>query len=200
MVQSKLDSFYVKFKTLLRGEKDATLTLKSEAGRAVISLSVDLGHVLSEPGLLHHRPRNGPSRQRRRERRTAAREQQVAAEEAELDAVKALGEPSEAVKSTEKVEKKDAESNTCPEVFVNTGKVPDSVETTEKETDVTAEEATVLVKEPKDEVCPDENYAEKGNEKPNPSPTTTPARFRGLGGVDYYSITYDDPSYSDDSE
>ena len=69
-------------------------------GRAVISLSVDLGHVLSEPGLLHHRPRNGPSRQRRRERRTAAREQQVAAEEAELDAVKALGEPSEAVKST----------------------------------------------------------------------------------------------------
>ena len=54
--QSELDSFFVKFKTLLRGEKDATLTLKSEAVRAVISLSVDLGHVLSEPGLLHHCP------------------------------------------------------------------------------------------------------------------------------------------------
>ena len=74
MVQSELDSFYVKFKNLLRAEKDATLTIKSEAGRASITLSVDLGHVLSEPGLPHqHRPWNGPSRQRRREKRAAVR-------------------------------------------------------------------------------------------------------------------------------
>ena len=155
--QSELDSFFVKFKTLLRGEKDATLTLKSEAGRAVISLSVDLGHVLSEPGLLRHGPRDGPSRQRRRERRTAAREQQVAAEEAEVDAEKALRESTEAVKSTGKVEMKEAESNTNSDAVEITGKVTDSVETTEEDNKVTAEVATVLVKEPKDEVCPDEN-------------------------------------------
>ena len=38
---------YLKFKNLLFAEKDATLTLKSEAGRAYITLSLDLGHVLS---------------------------------------------------------------------------------------------------------------------------------------------------------
>ena len=80
MVQFELDSFYVKFKNLLRAEKDATLTLKSEAGRAVITLSVDLGHVLSEPGHQQHLPRNGPSRQRRREKRAAARQEEKAAE------------------------------------------------------------------------------------------------------------------------
>ena len=91
---------------------------------------------------------------------------------------------------------KEAESNTNSDAVEITGKVSDSVETAEEDNKVTAEVATVLVKEPKDEVCPDENYEEKGNEKPNPSPTT----IRGLGGVDYYSITYDDLSYSDESE
>ena len=56
MVQSELDSFYLKFKHLLHAEKDVTLTIKSEAGRAVIMLSLDLGHVLSEPGHQPHRP------------------------------------------------------------------------------------------------------------------------------------------------
>ena len=60
MVQWELDSFYVKFKNLLHAEKDATLTLKSEAGRASISLSLDLGHVHSEHGQLpSSRNRNG---------------------------------------------------------------------------------------------------------------------------------------------
>ena len=54
MVQSELDSFYVKFKNLLRAEIDATLTIKSESGRAVVSLSDDLGHVFSGPDLQHH--------------------------------------------------------------------------------------------------------------------------------------------------
>ena len=73
MVMSEIDSFVLKFKNLLHSEKDATLTIKSEAGRAVLQLSVELGHVLSNP-LHHHRhPKNSPSRQRRRERRAAAR-------------------------------------------------------------------------------------------------------------------------------
>ena len=41
----ELDSFYVKFKTLLHAGKDATLFLKSNAGKAIVTLSVDLGHI-----------------------------------------------------------------------------------------------------------------------------------------------------------
>ena len=73
MAMSEIDSFVLKFKNLLHSEKDSTLTIKSEAGRAVLHLSVELGHVLSNP-LQHQRhPKNSPSRQRRRERRAAAR-------------------------------------------------------------------------------------------------------------------------------
>ena len=177
MVQSELDSFYVKFKNLLRGEKDATLVLKSEAGKAVITLSVDLGHVLSEPGLQQHHPRNGPSRQRRRERRAAARQEQIAAEEVAISAAKAL-EESNAPKSTEEVEKIDASTSTT-DVVEKTTDDEDSVESTNEDKKISAEEATVLVKEPKYEVCTDENYQEPANEKPNPSPK--PSTFRGLG-------------------
>ena len=74
MAPSELDSFYFKFRNLLSAEKNATLTLKSEAGRAQATLSVDLGHVLSGPGPhLAHDARNGTSRSRRRERRAEAR-------------------------------------------------------------------------------------------------------------------------------
>ena len=67
MAVQDLDSFYFKFKNLMFAEKDATLTVKSEAGQVQVSLSVDLGHVLSvEPSHLPHlHCRNGPSRQQR---------------------------------------------------------------------------------------------------------------------------------------
>ena len=82
MALSELDSFYFKFKNLLFAEKNATLTLKSEAGRAQVTLYVDLGHVLSGPGPhLPHDARNGTSRSRRREQRAEAR--QLAAAEAD---------------------------------------------------------------------------------------------------------------------
>ena len=81
MVHLELDSFYVKFKHLLRAEQNATLTLKSEAGRAIVTLSLDLGHVLSEQDLPPRGPRNGPARIRRREKRAAAREKLAADEE-----------------------------------------------------------------------------------------------------------------------
>ena len=41
----ELDSFYVKFKTLLHAGKDATLFLKSNVGKAIVTLSVDLGQI-----------------------------------------------------------------------------------------------------------------------------------------------------------
>ena len=71
MVLPEIDSFVFKFKNLLHLEKDATLTLKSEAGKASVTLSVELVHVLSDS--LLRNPRNGPARQRRGERRAAAR-------------------------------------------------------------------------------------------------------------------------------
>ena len=74
MAVSELDTFYFKFKNLILAEKNATLTLKSEAGRAQVTLSVDLGHLLPEANPHQpHRGRNSPARQRRRERRAAAR-------------------------------------------------------------------------------------------------------------------------------
>jgi hypothetical protein len=74
MALSEIDSFVFKFKNLLHLEKDATLTMKSEAGRAVVTLSVELGHVLSAPLHFMRKPRNGPSRQRRRDKRASARQ------------------------------------------------------------------------------------------------------------------------------
>jgi hypothetical protein len=67
----------------------STLTLRSEAGRAFVTLSVDLGHVLSELGLQQLRPRNGPARQRRREKCAADRQVKIATEEATLCAEEA---------------------------------------------------------------------------------------------------------------
>ena len=74
MALSEIDSFVFKFKNLLHLEKDATLTMKSEAGRAVVTLSVELGHVPSAPLHFMRNPRNSPSRQRRRDKRAAARQ------------------------------------------------------------------------------------------------------------------------------
>ena len=55
--------------------------MKSEAGRALITLSVDLGHVLSEEDQLPpSRHRNGPAREQRREKRAAARNEKQSAE------------------------------------------------------------------------------------------------------------------------
>ena len=74
------------------------------------------------------------------------------------------------------------------ENIVNTN---DSVERTEETKVVTAEVANVLVEEPYDEMCPDNIYRGHGNDKP------TPSSIRGLrllGGKDYYTLSYEDPS------
>ena len=49
--------------------------------------------------------------------------------------------------------------------------------------------------EPKDELCPDDQYNKHGKDKPNPR--RRPSSFRGSDGVDYYTLTYEDPSDSD---
>ena len=78
----EIGSFISKFMGLLRSGKNASLNIKSEAGKAYINLSVEV------PSLLNRKPRNGPARQRRRERRAAACDaavETVAAEEAEKE-------------------------------------------------------------------------------------------------------------------
>ena len=80
----ELDSFYVKFKTLLHAGKDATLSMKSDAGKAIVTLSLDLGQF-SLPDQYPPRPRDGPARRQRRERRAAARAEEVRATRVTLD-------------------------------------------------------------------------------------------------------------------
>ena len=201
MAQFQLDSFYVKFKNLLLSEQDATLTLKSESGRAVISLCVDLGHVLSRPDL-PKQPRNGPSRQRHCENRAAVR--QLAVEKTKADAEEAP----EKVNTTEE-EAKDTFQEKAEQAFLNHFEI-NAEEALAIETVETAEEAIATSKVPKDEFCNDETYQKPAetNSTNGMSATSTPASssnaatrpstpFRGLGGVDYYTLTYDDPSDSD---
>ena len=74
MAMSHLDSFIWKFKQLLHSRMNAKLEIKSEAEKAIVNLTADV-----EP--MPRQSRNGPARQRRREKRAAARVAQ--AEEAE---------------------------------------------------------------------------------------------------------------------
>ena len=77
--QSEIDSFTQKFQNLCRAGKDATLSFSSNAGKVKATLSVDLGRLPPPP---HYPPnyqlgaklaKNGPSQQRRRERRAEIR-------------------------------------------------------------------------------------------------------------------------------
>ena len=214
MVQWELDSFYFKFKNLLSLEKDATLTLKSEAGRASVTLSFDLGHVFSgDDQLPPSGPRNGPSRQRRREKRAAARNEKLSAENVGTKDVESAEEVEEvpsiddnaaeeakqiaaAVKVVKVVEQEAAaeKAKSNDETVDEAVRACDPVEKTEAKK-FTAEKATVLMAEPKDELCPDVQY--KKQEKSKPNPRRRPSTFRGADGVEYYTLTYEDPSDSD---
>ena len=68
----EIDSFILKFKTLLLAGKNANLEIKSDAGKVVMNLSVEVD-VSPNPHLHHHHRHVGPARQRRRARREAER-------------------------------------------------------------------------------------------------------------------------------
>ena len=181
MVQVELDSFYVKFKHLLRAEKDATLTLKSEAGRAFVTLSLDLGHVYSGQGEVPREPRNGLSRQRRREKREAARDEKKAAENCGNTSSVEAEESEENVKGTSTVEKPDAE------------------EASELETKPVAEKATETAEEVpfiEEEFCSDSTYRNEPKEMKSIETQTIEAGIRpsttSKPGFDYYTLRYDD--------
>ena len=204
MSQRELDSFYVKFKNLLRGEKDATLTLKSEAGRAFVSLSLDLGHVLSGQDLSPRGgPKNGPARVRRREKRAAAREK--LANEKDVDDV----EPTANVEETRTIEKPTAEEATgiveaTDNVARKDDEPADAEEVKAEETKGAVEKAPESsekvtagkVEDIDDEFCTDDLYNSKPKETKSVETQTiesgplpnTPSK----PGFDYYSLTYDD--------
>ena len=69
MAMSEIDSFIWKFKKLLHFGMNATLEIKSEAGKAVLKLTAEVD-VLPQP---HIQSRNPPSSQRRREKHAAER-------------------------------------------------------------------------------------------------------------------------------
>ena len=49
MARAEIDSFILKFKRLLLSGRDATLVIKSNAGKAEVSLNVVLGDVPPPP-------------------------------------------------------------------------------------------------------------------------------------------------------
>ena len=66
---SEIDNFIWKFKTLLHAGKKANLSINSEAGKALVTLTVEV----NVPPFPSKSFRNGPSRQRRRIRRAGER-------------------------------------------------------------------------------------------------------------------------------
>jgi hypothetical protein len=188
MAFHEIDSFINKFKALCQGGRNASLTLSSKFGKAVINLRVDLG-VPFQQDLQPHHPqkqhcRNGPAQQRRRERRAAAC--QATAEEAE--AMLSLEEK-------EMVEMAETDKS---------NQVAEQADDTLNSTDDT-EEVTILevvnksVEEIKDEFVPVYEYesltvSTQNEENPRKEPPP-PVRDRTLGGIDYYSLSYDDPIF-----
>ena len=70
---SEIDSFIWKFKQLLYSGRNAHLDIKSELGKAIVHLNAEVDVNVHQE---QHRaqPRNGPARQRRREKRAVARD------------------------------------------------------------------------------------------------------------------------------
>ena len=85
MADQELNSFILKFKNLWKSGRNANLTIKSIAGKAHVSLNVELDDNPADldqhqHGKLRNGSRNGPARQRRRLRRAAACQAEKATE------------------------------------------------------------------------------------------------------------------------
>ena len=85
MAHKELDSSFLKFKNLWQAGWNAKLSLKSNEEKAEAHLSVEL-----EDAPVIQKSRNGPSRQRRRERRAAARKAEKATERVNVDTIVAV--------------------------------------------------------------------------------------------------------------
>jgi hypothetical protein len=186
----ELNSFLGKFVNLWQSGMEATLRIDSKAGQATINLEVGLGQA-PQPEQ-HPICKYGPSRLRRRERRADARK---LAEEVTEDTAEQAATSNTSEKTTSTAE--EAEELRVEKAQAEADKVK-AVETTE----VPAKDASEKVD---DEFCSNESFGEghSPTTKPTPTPSSaaaaapTPSSRRGLGGVDYYLLSYEDPSDSD---
>ena len=192
MANIEIDSFVRKFKTLCQLGRSANLTLSSNAGKASLHLRVDLGVLSQESPPPPKQTRNGPARLRRREKRAAARKANAEEAEATLTA-----EEREVLEWAEKAKTKAVAEKAIVPVEESTDVEPKKTEQVEKETQTSAVEVT-------DELCKDSEYGSKSpNDSNKEEPKSVeaashqkppPIRDRALGGIDKYTVTYDDPT------
>ena len=190
MAYCEIDSFVRKFKILCEAGRSASLTVSSNAGKAVMNLRVDLGVLGQQDHHPHHQSqrRNGPSQQRRRERRAAAR--QAAAEQA---AATLSVEEKDVLKKAETAESECIAGKAAEEAETKlAGKVSDNpvveeIEITEKvaHNEAVGKEDTVI-----DEFCSNASF-DDGKSTPTPPPPPPSRPSRGLGSVDYYAMFED---------
>ena len=212
MASYEIDSFVRKFKVLCQAGRSACLTISSDAGKATLNLSVDLG-VLPDEGQHHHphhphlprkHSRNGPSRQRRREKRAAARSAQA--------------EEAEAALTAEEKEMLEIAGKAASNSHVQEATVPakgsvvldaeDAKGTEDAEEEVIVEETKTSDTDIVYEVCPDSVYESGIPDEPEADPNQRKetaqyskppsARELSIGGIKYYRVTYEDFSDDDD--
>ena len=116
MAMSEIDSFIFKFKHLWKSGRSASLSLKSDAGKAQVTLHVDLDDAQLLPVQHPVRSGNGPARQRRRIRRAAEREAAEAAKPSKTTDENSVEADKEIIHENEKpntgkASEKDAEEN-----------------------------------------------------------------------------------------
>ena len=147
---------------------NAKLEIKSEAGKAVVTLTAE---VDVHP---QHRvqSRNGPSRQRRREKRAAEREAVEVVEE--KPAVDKTANESEYKTAGKAIVLLTEESKEAGKAFVSEG-------------------GRVITEKVNDEICPNEEYR-SSRTKSNLSAQELRSK---ITSVDYYSLTYEDMSDPD---
>jgi vacuolar-type H+-ATPase subunit F/Vma7 len=197
MTSNEIDSFVKKYKGLCQAGRSASLNFSSNAGKVSVILRVDLGVLEELHGPHGHLPpnlsRNGPARQRRRERRAAARSANAEEAEAALSA-----------EEQEVLEMAARAGSRSPVQQVNVPEKGSKDVETEKAQDVTAKETKASAIEVADEVCKDSEYDSRTNDEPDAEPIAVeiptkppPIRDRSLGGIDYYTVTYDEPTDED---
>ena len=113
MSRAEIDSFILKFKTVLLSGKKAALDIKSDNGKDEVSLHAELGEGSTSSTCSCPRSRDGPSRQGRRQWRAAAREEKKAANASEgivAEEVKGIEK-----KSGDKIEDDTQKDQLCPD-------------------------------------------------------------------------------------
>ena len=164
MEQSEIDSFVFKFRHLCRSGRNATLTLRSSAGKASIDLHVDLGDQQHIPVQQRQHSRDGPARQRRRLKRAAARRDaaEQAANGLSPEEAFILIQAEEAANRTKAEEAKELAKSKAEKALTKPAEGAESGKIEEPSTEAAeakdSETAIEKVDEVSDELCPDKDY------------------------------------------